>query len=158
LVLRSFVFSFYKDFQMKSSVLTAEQALTQVQEQAERIKSDETQRFPEAASVGDTHRQGDVYITLLDKLPEGAKIDRKAGLQLAPGSTQGSRHILDSREGVTIYRLSSPGMLDGPVLRCKQERTITHPEHGDVVLPPGLYQIGYQQNLDQLERAQRVLD
>jgi hypothetical protein len=138
--------------------MTAEKALTKIQNQAERIKSDETQRFPEAASVGDTHRQGDVYITLLAAVPDVAKRETKPAAQLAPGTTQGSRHILDSMDGVAMYRLPNPGMLDGPIVECRKERTITHPEHGDVILPPGVYQISYQRDLDAEDRERRVLD
>lgn len=138
--------------------LTAEKAFTAIQDQAERIKSDAKQRFPEAASVGDSWRQGDVYITLLADVPTDAIKEPKVILQLAPGTTQGSRHILDSRTGVTMYRLPSPGMLDGPVIACRKERTITHPEHGDVVLPPGVYGISYQCDLDAEERQRRVKD
>ena len=141
-----------------NSVLDAETVLTQIQEQAERIKSDETQQFPEAASPGDCWRQGDIYITLLDALPKNVVVQKKNSRQLAPGTTQGSRHCLDSLEGVTIYELETQEMLDGPIIFLKEERAVEHPEHGDVVLPPGVYQISYQRSLDSEERAQRVLD
>ena len=139
-------------------MITAEHALASIQEQAEKIKSDATQKFPEAASVGDSWRQGDCYFTLLDAIPSGAAIDPEPSAQLAPGSTQGSRHILDSLAGVTMYRIPNPGMLDGPIIECKTVRTITHPEHGDVVLPPGIYAISYQRDLDAEERERRVQD
>jgi hypothetical protein len=143
---------------MKTATMTAEKALSKIQDQAERIKSDETQRFPDAASVGDSHRQGDVYITLLNAVPENAVREKKPSTQLAPGTTQGSRHYLDSLAGVTMYRIPNPGMLDGPIIECETERTITHPEHGDVVLPAGIYGISYQRNLDAEERERRVQD
>ena len=78
--------------------------------------------------------------------------------QLAPGITQGSRHCLDSLDGVTMYRLPMPGMLDGPVVKTTSTRTITHTEHGDVVIPPVIYGISYQRNLDSEMRERRVLD
>jgi len=134
------------------------EVLAAVQEAAEEIQNDATQQFPEAASPGDAWRQGDVYITLLDSLPEGALLLDDPSNQLAPGTTQGSRHCLDSLDGVTMYRLPRPEMLDGPVLECRQQRTITHPEHGDVVLPPGIYGITYQRDLDAEDRERRVLD
>jgi hypothetical protein len=138
--------------------MTAELALTTIQDHAEKIKNDATQRFPEAATPGDCWRQGDVYITLLDGVPAGCEREKNPDMQLAPGTTQGSRHCLDSLKGVAVYRLPSPGMLDGPVIECRHERTITHPEHGDVVLPPGVYGITYQRNLDQDARERRVAD
>jgi hypothetical protein len=135
-----------------------EQEIQSIRTTAEEIRNDATQRFPAAASPGDCWRQGDVYITLLDALPRGAALVEQPALQLVPGTTQGSRHCLDSLEGVAVYRLAKAGPLDGPVLECRVERTITHPEHGDVVLPPGLYGIHYQRDLDAEERERRVLD
>ena len=140
------------------ATITAETALKKISARAERIKNDETQRFPEAASPGDSWRQGDLYITLLAGRPIEAVKQDKPEKQLAPGTTQGSRHCLDSLAGVTIYRLPVPQMLDGPVIECKKERTITHPEHGNVILPPGTYAISYQRSVDAEQRQRRVED
>lgn len=140
------------------SVLDAEMVLVQIQEQAERIKSDETQRFPEAASPGDAWRQGDIYITLLGELPSAVQKTRKPKRQLAPGTSQGSRHCLDSLNGVQMYEQVVGSLLSGPIIVCNTTRTITHPEHGDVVLPPGIYSISYQRSLDGMNREYRVLD
>ncbi len=134
------------------------QELQMIQETAEAIRNDQPQRFPEAATPGDCWRQGDVYITLLGDVPTGATAEDTPSLQLVPGSTQGSRHCLDALDGVLVYRVADAGPLDGPVLHCTQERTITHPEHGNVVLPPGVYRIHYQRDLDAEERERRVLD
>ena len=111
-----------------------------------------------AATPGDSWRQGDVYITLLAGLPEEVVSEGQPGLQLAPGTSQGSRHCLDNLDGVQVYRLRRPGMLDGPILATTRERTITHPEHGDLVLPPGTYAISYQRSMDAEERQRRVED
>ena len=126
-------------------------------QEAEKIKSDETQRFPDAASAGDCCRQGDVYLMLLDKIPPGAQ-KVVTPVQLAPGNTQGSRHCLDSTEGVVAYQLKDGTEFDGPILKLNCERTITHPEHGDWILPAGIYAVGYQRTQDGLDRARRVQD
>ncbi len=137
--------------------MTADEAISKIQSQAERIRNDETQRFPDAATPGDSHRQGDLYITLLGSVPVGAKaIPFRA--QLADGTTQGSRHCLASETGVTMFERSEPSNLDGPVFTLECENTITHPEHGNVVLPPGIYCITYQRDLDAEERERRVID
>lgn len=143
--------------------MTATQAATvidKLREQAECIRNDRPQRFPEAASPGDTFRQGDVYITLLDAVPSDAVSVVGRSMQLVQGTTTGSRHCLDSGDGVTFYRKSQPGMLDGPILLLQKERVITHPEHGHVILPGEgrVYAITYQRNLDAVEREQRVRD
>jgi len=129
-----------------------------IRDTAEVIRNDAEQRFPEAATPGDCWRQGDVYITLLGELPNAVELVAEPALQLVPGTTQGSRHCLDSLVGVVVHRVSDAGPLDGPVIECKCERTVTHPEHGDVVLPPGIYGIHYQRDLDAEEREHRVLD
>ena len=139
------------------ATMTAEKALQKISACADAIKNNETQRFPEAATPGDSWRQGDLYITLLAAIPAGAIREERPNPQLAEGTTQGSRHILDSLDGVTLYRLAAPGPFDGPILECRQERTITHPEHGDVVLPAGVYAISYQR-VDAEGRQRRVED
>lgn len=125
---------------------------------AESIKNDSLQSFPEAASVGDAIRQGDVYVTLLAGVPSGCTIVNKPSKQLAPGNTQGSRHCIKSFRGVKVYSLPSPTMYDGPVIECKSPVTITHPEHGDWLLPTGVYGVSYQRTEDSEGRQQRVQD
>lgn len=129
-----------------------------VQDIAEKIKSDELQHFPAAASVGDGIRQGDIYITLLKSVPKGATVEKNPALQLAPGTTQGSRHCLESLAGVTVYRLKDPTEYDGPILKLDQPHKITHPEHGDWALPCGVYGISYQRTEDSERQIRRVQD
>lgn len=138
-------------------MLTATKALKDIQERAETIKRDGLQRFPEAASVGDAARQGDVYFVLLAGVPEHVT-EVVPMSQLVPGTTQGSRHILDSLSGVRMFTRSDATELVGPVLLLETERTVTHPEHGDMTLPAGCYGVIYQRNLDAEERQRRVLD
>ena len=137
---------------------TIQQTISDIQTTAEEIRNDAEQRFPDAASPGDCWRQGDVYITLLGEVPIGMTKPINPTCQIVPGVTQGSRHCLDSLDGVTVYTIPNAGPLDGPVLECREERTITHPEHGNVVLPPGVYGIHYQRDLDAEELERRVLD
>jgi hypothetical protein len=139
-----------------TKTLTAEKSLGLVQSSAEAIRNDQPQNFPAAASPGDTWRQGDLYIELLAEVPAGAVPIAKPSKQLAPGETQGSRHILDSLAGVTMYRLAEPTVLDGPIVVLEKTRTLTHPEHGDVVLPPGTYGVTYQR--EYAEELRRVAD
>lgn len=129
-----------------------------VVETAERIKSDALQRFPEAASVGDFCRQGDVYFTLLAGVPVGAKRIKKPSMQLAPGNTQGSRHCIASLKSVKLYSLAEPNVYDGPVIEATKPMTVTHPEHGDWLFPCGVYAVSYQRTEDSEGRQRRVQD
>jgi hypothetical protein len=97
-----------------------------------------------------------LYIERLECVPARCVPDRKPSAQLAPGTTQGSRHVLDSLDGVSVYRLAENTVLQGPVLLVTTERTVTHPEHGNVVLPPGIYSITYQRQF--AEELRRVAD
>lgn len=139
-------------------LVTIDRAMTDVNLAAESIRRGEPQRFPEAASPGDALRQGDLIVTLLDRLPSGAKEVGEPQLQLADGSTQGSRHCLDSPDGVRMYEVADKGAYDGPILDLSRERTITHPEHGHMVLPPGCYAVTYQRTVDSEQREARVRD
>lgn len=138
--------------------MSATEHVDTVRNVAESIKSDETQYFPIAASSGDRHRQGDIYITLLKGLPDNTVKVEKPPMQLAPGNTQGSRHCLRSLEGVTMYTLKSPTVYDGPILQLAVENEIMHPEHADVVFPPGCYAISYQRTEDSEGVQRRVQD
>lgn len=136
----------------------ATQAFSEILESAEKIKSDEIRSFPEAASIGDTFRQGDIYITLIQKVPQDVIHSKNPSNQIAIGDTQGSRHCIDEINYVEVYQKKNPGMLDGPILLVKSPIVITHPEHGHVSLPCGTYEITYQKNLDNEEREMRAMD
>lgn len=134
-----------------TTTMNATESLERIQASAEAIRNADTHRFPDAASVGDTFRQGDLYITRLDAVPAGA-VAMKYEAQLAPGNTQGSRHILDRT--VKMYRLKNATVLDGPVIEVGDTCTVTHPEHGHVVLPAGIYGVTYQRQFaDELRRV-----
>jgi hypothetical protein len=139
--------------------MTAAQSFQKIQRSAQTIKNSAPQRFPEAASFGDVFRQGDLYIQKIAHLPEDASNNVYPiwGLQLTRGESKGSRHILDSDAGVCIYTRVNGDDLTGPVIELELERAVTHPEHGDVILPPGLYAITYQRAFDKEERR-RVRD
>jgi hypothetical protein len=91
---------------------TVSNTLADIAAAVEKIKNDGLQNFPEAASIGDAVRQGDVYIQLMDEADiEALKLFYKQvpaeelenHLQLAPGNTKGSRHILQSAAGLEMW-------------------------------------------------------
>lgn len=188
--------------------------LAEATARAESIKNDAPQRFPDAASVGDAVRQGDVYIQLIADVTDAPMLYRKETdpefpMQLAPGNTKGSRHCLAHGNGVTVYQPVEPNsdemILDlaaqhglvadnpstlfgklreaqwrlraeaaatcvtdseavemlamaGPIFMLQQENTVTHPEHGDWILPPGCYRVTYQRTVTRENTIARVLD
>ncbi|NBT75135.1 hypothetical protein EBZ80_18265 [bacterium] len=79
----------------------------------EQIKNDAPQQFPEAASVGDAVRQGDIYIQKIDDVSATPLLYTRVlqpvfPLQLAEGNTKGSRHCLSHGNGVTVYNPIEP--------------------------------------------------
>lgn len=141
-------------------MLSAVESFERVRQSAKPLDDGYVQRFSEAAAVGDVLPQGDVYFTKLDAVPSGCKLMEKPEAQLAPGTTQGSRHILDSLEGVAMYVKGAATPLEGPILDVTQERTVTHPEHRHLILAPGVYGVTYQRSYarDAAEELRRQQD
>ena len=131
------------------------EVVNRIQKSAEKIISDQTQKVG-TVSVGDAIRQGDIYPVCIGSLPKSAK--RANIYQLAPGNSQGSRHILDT-EACEVYTadpeevislikkaMNNQGkyldqlrsQLIGPLFVFrKEEQELTHPQHGNFVLPEG---------------------
>lgn len=151
-----------------SKTMTAERAFAEVREKAERIKNDEP-AVVGTVSAGDVVRQGDLYLVALKRLPEKRKAT--AERQLAPGTSQGSRHVLagdcevftaeaEDVRGLIAEALPGadvPAQLVGPVFRTKGEVTVTHPEHGHRTLPAGeCFAVVYQRAF--ADEVRRQLD
>lgn len=118
--------------------------LQEMTEHAEAIRNDGDHSM-RTLEVGDEWRQGDVRVV---RLPDDAVEEMGDRLmpiktfdgQVAPGTTLGSRHVLDSLNGVVAFRIEGGNALDGPVIKTSEPRTLTHPEHGNCVdLPAGCY-------------------
>jgi len=141
----------------------------------ESIRMGELFRFTEACNAswdgGDAVQQGDMVIKLVDRtIPNGYELASEEqlaklvnrGLSLVPGSdnTEGSRHCLDSLDGVTVYlprTYEDEGNLLGPLLHITREVKIPHPTHGDVIIPDcfDAVAIGYQREYDLELRMER---
>lgn len=134
-------------------MVTAISELKAIQQHAESIKNDETHEMS-VMSPGDAWAQGDVLITCLECVPDGCE-PIKAERQLAPGTTQGSRHCIVDLQGVEMFRMKDATPLDGPVFRSDRKVEIDHPEHGNLIAPPGTYGVTYQrQYAEELRRVQ----
>lgn len=117
-------------------------------------------------SVGDVVRQGDLYLVCLES-PQGRR--EVAERQLAPGTTQGSRHVA---EGDCVIRVDEvtvtvndhennsamvPSQLIGPAIECRGEVEIAHPQHQNKILPAGTnWAVVYQRKL--AEEIRRIQD
>lgn len=105
---------------------------------------------------GATIRQGDVSLIAVEAgAADGLRAIRER--QLAPGDTQGSRHVAEG--DVTVFARRSTNPLVGPLLRVGPGGcTVTHPEHRHYRLPAGTtWGVTYSRDLAQKEIA-RVQD
>lgn len=143
-----------------------ETAYKQVQRRAEAIRNDEADAIG-AIAPGDVVRQGDIYVIALDVAPK--KRQAFPGRQLAPGTSQGSRHVVvgecdlyepDQQFAASILARLVPTTRShrqffGPTIMARESITIEHPEHGDRQFPPGIYQVTYQRTFaEEIRRTQ----
>lgn len=144
---------------------TVAKQIEEIRQSAETMDAAKTETIG-TASVGDVVRQGDLYLVCIADAETNPTKDR----QLAPGTTQGSRHIVKGRCVVGIPDREAvasavnaacrgaaiPTELVGPVIHCKGAVTITHPEHGHKVLPAGstwatVYQRAYGEEIRRVQ-------
>lgn len=139
---------------------------------AERIVNDELRTFTEADwPVGSVAHQGDLILVRISRLPALAKPRKQR--QLADGTTQGSRHVLETGDvfdcppaNVTAaVKAACPAasVVDrycGPVFRTAAGKALlTHPEHGDHAYEGEMtVAVVYQRSLDAELREQQVRD
>lgn len=112
-----------------------------------------------AVDVGYHVRQGDLYIERISAF-DMTKYDVVNDRQLAPGSTQGSRHTVDGTVTVLkhktaqqVLKVNDGYKMLGPVVESKERFTVSHPEHAAMSLPSGTYQISYQCDPSTLRRV-----
>lgn len=136
--------------------ITLENTLSQVREFATSPLGDV--RTVDAIAVGQFVRQGDLYIRRIKAPTTGWKETQNR--QLAPGSTQGSRHTVSESVRVLVSptpmqrRSTERGLaFEGPQLVSKDRFTVSHPEHADISLPGGCYEVLYQSDFQSQQRA-----
>jgi len=119
--------------------------------------------FTEACVPGDWIAQGDLVIEMVEKIPSGYTENPPAKLQqpknqLVPGNTVGSRHALNTLEGVELFYPKNFGQedcLDGPVARVTGGQVVEHPKHGNVTLVGGIFSFSYQREYDAEQKRER---
>lgn len=143
-----------------SNTLTAREAIELVDNAAANLVLPET-RFIDRMEIGEWPRQGDIYLVKIKEVPAGCKPSPTR--RLAPGTTQGSRHIAEGDCDVLVHpqqgRINltpcrKGGNATGPVVVAHGFWTDTHPEHAHISLPPGVYQVLGQIDPTTLRRVQ----
>ncbi len=139
-------------------------------DKAEAIFNDDPRTFTDFP-IGTVAHQGDVMFVRIASMPAGK---RRKNRQLAEGTTQGSRHILNGGEvfdceprevarliNAACRNVNVDARYIGPVFLTKDgEADVTHPEHGDHCYRGENWVIAtvFQRSLDAEERESRVQD
>lgn len=139
-----------------AAVLDAVDILKQVEETAETHKVAE-ERDARMMPVGRVFRQGDLYIhRVTENFPHGPFTPNR---QLVDGTSKGSRHVAELPAKCYLgVKHPTSQMLNrsqaiGPLIHSEEEFVISHPEHSDVRLSGGWYQITHQMDPNTLIRV-----
>lgn len=105
-------------------------------------------------NVGEGFAQGDVAMVLLAAVPTGATpTTRPDNGQVAPGTSKGSRHLIEDVDA-KFFTVNDGNPLSDLVVSCERSFVLSHPEHANVTFDPGTYRVVHQQN----EARERVRD
>lgn len=114
-------------------------------------------RVVDAMEIDDWVRQGDVYLVRIARADDWKETKNR---QLAIGTTIGSRHTVD--DSVTVLANPTNGQVmregvktvcRGPQVVSNDRFTVGHPEHADISLPGGTYQVQFQVDPQSLQRV-----
>lgn len=98
--------------------------------------------------------QGDILFTRVEALPGKAK--RQKSRVIAEGEATGHHHELMVGE---MYRLDDKVFVVIPDDVPDGSTVVVHPEHGPLILSPGVYEVDYQIEVDPFTGlSRRVLD
>lgn len=130
--------------------------LKEFQELATKVKVDGL-RDCRNMKIGQVARQGDIYIHKVKDAHVHGELTQNH--QLAMGITLGSRHIADGNfkvyEGTTLPEWVERGHFLGPcIVTDKDTALISHPEHSNVALSKGTYQVTHQMDIRTMRRVQ----
>ncbi len=118
--------------------------------------------FTKACHPGDAIRQGDLYLVVADRVPYGYELSKSPIVQLVPGNTQGSKHCLDTVEGVDVYLPEgwNDESLEGPCIVTKAECKVLHPTHGHIAIPAWMIVVCHYQRewVKEEEKERRARD
>ena len=143
---------------MENQTVNIEAAIKQIHGAAKYLPE---VRVITAMKIGEVARQGDIYIERIPAI--AAKGNPVKSRQLAPGTTKGSRHIVDESPSVTLWeskpRLDNKEAFQvGPAIEAKGDFSITHPEHARIKFVVGkvthYFQVWFQADFVRKERAQ----
>lgn len=137
------------------TVMTAKRAIEHITEQATFKAKGDDRRVNLA--IGKHVRQGDIYICRV--ADDHARGEETRDRQLAQGESRGSRHIAEAPAKVFAGTTAPANALNsrvflGPCITSESDFMISHPEHANVILTAGTYQIVHQMDAMTLKRVE----
>jgi hypothetical protein len=92
-------------------------------------------------NTNQTYRQGDVLVERANKVPDGARQERATGerIILAHGEATGHTHSVLA-DAADWWKTEAGEQY----LEVKSAAGLEHPEHGTILLEPGVYRVGRQ--------------
>lgn len=102
-----------------------------------------------------TYLHGETKI-FRSELPEDAKkLDVTGYKIIAPSEVSGNHHVVDITEGVEIYE--KEGTLFVKNSEQATVRCLVKERHDDIILQPGVWEIGFQKEYDYLSDESRIV-
>ncbi len=98
-------------------------------------------------------RQGDVLIERVEAIPSSAR--RLKRPILASGDSTGQRHQIKDRRAAQLLSVGDGRATQLFLEVTAEEAGVVHPEHGEIVLPRGVYRVWRQREFD--ERGDRFV-
>lgn len=105
-------------------------------------------------------QQGDVLFFQMDELPKDltpVKVKDPRGVVFAEGEVTGHCHATLLDEFIEVFQDPNNEMWVN--ITGEKPKVVTHQEHGDIALDPGVYKIGIVQEVDPFsEEIRKVAD
>ncbi len=104
-------------------------------------------------AVAQHFQQGDVLGRKLTSIPSGKKTILAKGRCILAHGESGHSHVIEDDEAELIQ------IGDQMLLTLNKPATLNHPEHGPIILSPGIWEIGRVREYDWLTKMVRpVID
>ena len=94
-------------------------------------------------------QQGDVLVRLLPLMPKGKRTLIAKGRCVIAHGESGHSHVIES-EDAELIKIGERMLLD-----LKSDSVLTHEEHKQIALEPGIYEIGRVNEYDYLSKMVR---
>lgn len=101
------------------------------------------------------YRHGDILIQPYESKEELKSLGEFKSYILAEGETTGHKHLLVSEKLMEVFQKENGEI----VFKLNSPAKISHEEHNEIIIQPGIYEVGNEREFNYFENAtQRVVD